>query len=222
MRREAFDGPEWTFELKFDGFRAIADTVNGRILSKRGNRMHRFDALLQWLPADCVLDGEVVALDEAGRPVFTDLMFARRPPIFVAFDVLVDRGADVRALPLARRKAVLKRLAKGARRWIALADGVPGQGRRLFELVAEMDLEGIVAKRLADPYAPGSTTWFKILNRSYSQKEGRSELFARPRLGNASAAPGRSIGRVVSGRASLIDLAVCRNCEAALSFGGQP
>jgi bifunctional non-homologous end joining protein LigD len=101
VRREPFDGPEWTFELKFDGFRAIADTVNGRILSKRGNRMHRFDALLQWLPADCVLDGEVVALDAAGRPVFTDLMFGRRPPIFVAFDVLVDDGEDVRASPLA-------------------------------------------------------------------------------------------------------------------------
>jgi ATP-dependent DNA ligase len=102
--------------------------------------------------------------------VFEDLMFGRRPPIFVAFDVLVARGEDVRALPLARRKAVLRRLAKGARRWIAIADGVPDRGRRLFELVAPMDLEGIFAKRLADPYAPGSTTWFKIPDRSYSQK----------------------------------------------------
>ena len=56
---------------------------------------------------------------------------------------------------------------------------MPGQGRRLFELVAEMDLEGIVPKRLADSLRSGSTTWFKILNRSYSQKEGRSELFER-------------------------------------------
>ena len=101
-RREPFDGPEWTFELKYDGFRAIADTVNGRMLSKRGNRMHRFEALLGLLPADFVLDGEIVALDEAGRPVFADLMFGRRPPIFVAFDVLVARGEDVRTLPLAR------------------------------------------------------------------------------------------------------------------------
>jgi len=99
--------------------------------------------------------------------------------MLVAFDVLVTRGEDVRALPLARRKAVLKRLARGTQRWIALTDGVPGQGRRLFELVGEMHLEGVVAKRLADPYAPGRTTWFKILNRSYSQKEGRPELFER-------------------------------------------
>ena len=88
---------------------AGADTVNGRMLSKRDNRMHRFEALLGSLPADCVLDGEVVALDAAGRPMFADLMFGRRPPILVAFDVLVDRGEDARALPLARRKAVLRR-----------------------------------------------------------------------------------------------------------------
>ena len=113
--------------------------------------------------------------------MFADLMFGRRPPIFVAFDVLVARGEDVRALPLTRRKAVLKRLAKGAQRWIGLADGVPGQGRRLFELVAENDLEGIVAKRLVDPYAPGRTVWWKIPNRAYSQKAGRSELFERSR-----------------------------------------
>jgi ATP-dependent DNA ligase len=99
-------------------------------------------------------------------------MLGRRPPVFVAFDVLVAHGEDVRTLPLARRKAVLKRLAKGAQRWIALADGVPGQGRRLFELVAENDLEGIVAKRLVDPYVPGRTTWWK-------NPEPRSELFER-------------------------------------------
>jgi hypothetical protein len=65
-------------------------------------------------PGRLVLDGEIVALDAAGRPVFADLMFGRRPPIFVAFDVLTARGKDVRTLPLARRKAVLKRLARGA------------------------------------------------------------------------------------------------------------
>jgi ATP-dependent DNA ligase len=54
-----------------------------------------------------------------------------------------------------------------------------GDGRRLFEIVAGMDLEGIVARRLADPYAPGTTIWWKVLNRSYSQNEGRSELFER-------------------------------------------
>ena len=58
IRRQLFDDSQWTFELKFDGFGAIADTVNGRILSKRGNPMHRFETLLAALPADCVLDRE--------------------------------------------------------------------------------------------------------------------------------------------------------------------
>jgi hypothetical protein len=98
---------------------------------------------------------------------------APRHPTYVAFDVLVAEGEDLRALPLVDRKAVLKHLAKGARHWIAVTDGVTGEGRRLFELVTEMDLEGIGAKRLADPYAPASTTWWKVLNRSYFA-EGRA------------------------------------------------
>ena len=77
--------------------------------------MHRFETLLQWLPAGCVLEGGIVALGEAGRPVFADLMLGRRRPIFVAFDALAHRGEDLRPLPLSRCKAVLKRLAKGAR-----------------------------------------------------------------------------------------------------------
>ena len=93
-------------------------------------------------------------------------------------------------MPLSRRKAVLKRLARGARRWIGLTDGLPGQRRRLFELVAGLDLEGIVANRLDDPYAPG-TTWWKIMNRTYSQKVGRSELFERAPTSQANMAEGR-------------------------------
>ena len=132
------------------------------------------------LPADCVLDGEIVAaLDEAGRPVSADLMFGRRRLIFVAFDALAHRGEDLRPLPLSRREAVLKRRAKCARGWIALVVGVSGHGRWLFELVAGNDLEGIVGKRLADTYALGRANWFRILNRRYSQKIGRSEPFER-------------------------------------------
>jgi ATP-dependent DNA ligase len=55
IRREPFDDPQWSFELKFDGFRGIADTVNGRMLSKRGNRMKRFEDLIATLPVGCIL-----------------------------------------------------------------------------------------------------------------------------------------------------------------------
>jgi ATP-dependent DNA ligase len=87
-------------------------------------------------------------------------------------------GEDLHLLPLRDRKAVLAKLAHDARGWMALTDGVVGEGRRLFDLVVSQDLEGIVAKRLQEPYR-SSTKWWKILNRAYSQKEGRSDLFER-------------------------------------------
>jgi bifunctional non-homologous end joining protein LigD len=118
IRREAFDDPEWTFELKFDGFRGLADTVANRMVSKRGNSMKRFEGLLGTPPAGCILDGEIVALDETGRPKFKDLIFARRPPVYLAFDVLTADGDDLRLLPLRDRKAVLAKLADGARGWL--------------------------------------------------------------------------------------------------------
>jgi bifunctional non-homologous end joining protein LigD len=178
MRNQAFDDPAWTFELKYDGFRGIANTIAGRMISRNGNRMLRFQGLLARLPSGCILDGEIAAIDEYGRPRFRDLLFGRHPLVYVAFDVLEAGGEDLRGRPLRERKAVLADLARGAGGWIAITDGVTGEGRRLFELVASQDLEGIVAKRLSDPYVP-ATRWWKILNHDYSQKIGRSELFER-------------------------------------------
>src|SRR5262245_42753996 len=80
-RREPFDDSAWLFDLKLDGFRGMADTIAGRMLSKNGNRMKRYEQLLEVLPAGYVFDGEIVALDEGGRPVFNDLMFGRRAPV---------------------------------------------------------------------------------------------------------------------------------------------
>ncbi len=92
-RPEPFDDPAWIFELKYDGFRGIADTVRGRVFSKRGKHLRRFDALLSALPPGCVFDGEIVAPDRDGRPIFIDVMFNRRPAVFVTFDVLYADGS---------------------------------------------------------------------------------------------------------------------------------
>ena len=70
--------------------------LDGRLLSKQQNRMKRFDPLLETLPHGYVFDGEIVCLDEAGKPVFNDLLFRRREPVYVPFDVLNVEGADVR------------------------------------------------------------------------------------------------------------------------------
>ncbi|HEY2528755.1 MAG TPA: hypothetical protein VGJ20_12545 [Xanthobacteraceae bacterium] len=67
-RAEPFDQADWFFEAKFDGFRAAADTVRGRLISRNGNRMRRFEVVLDRLPKGHVSDGELVVLDDAGRP----------------------------------------------------------------------------------------------------------------------------------------------------------
>ena len=175
VRREPFDDPGWLFELKWDGFRGIADTVNGRMLSKNKNQFRKFDRLLRMLPPGCVFDGEIVALDADGRPLFNNLLFGRGDPVYVAFDILFANGRDVRAEPLTRRKALLKKTL-GKR--TLQSDYIVGESGSLFNCVRTFDLEGIVAKRMTDPYAL-HTKWFKILNREYSQKINRAELFKK-------------------------------------------
>jgi bifunctional non-homologous end joining protein LigD len=180
-RPEPFDHADWLFELKFDGFRAAADTVRGQLVSRDGNRMRRFEGVLDLLPRDCVFDGELVVLDEAGRPQFDELLFGRGRPTYVAFDLLNAAGVDLRWQPLEQRKAALARIGERAKGWIALTHGVVGGGRALYRAVVEADLEGIVAKRLGDPYQPKLARWHKVLNRGYSQRRERAEWFRERR-----------------------------------------
>jgi len=106
---EPFDHPDWLFEAKFDGFRAAAGTVRGQLISRNGNRMKRFENVLALLPQGYVFDGELVDLDDAGRPLFNKLLFGHRHPTYVAFDVLIADGVDLRPLPLRERKARRRR-----------------------------------------------------------------------------------------------------------------
>jgi bifunctional non-homologous end joining protein LigD len=175
VRKEPFDDPAWCFELKLDGFRCLADTNGGRLLSKQKNRMKQFERLLEQLPPGYIFDGEIVCLDEAGKPVFNDLLFRRREPVYIPFDLLNVEGADVRGMSLKDRRAVLDRIVR--RYGMQKSELCFGCGKSLFRAVCEFDLEGIIAKRLDDPYDADRTKWWKILNRDYSPKEGRRELF---------------------------------------------
>ena len=180
-RAQPFDHPDFVFEAKFDGFRAIADTVRGRLISRNGNRMQRFERVLDLLPKGYVFDGELVALDDAGRPLFNELLFGRRRPTYVAFDLLIADGIDLRPLPLKQRKVRLAQLSERAEGWITLTNGVVGDGRALFQAVVDADLEGVIAKHLADAYDPKLVRWYKIINASYSQRRGRAEWFLEHR-----------------------------------------
>jgi bifunctional non-homologous end joining protein LigD len=129
-----------------------------------------------------VLDGEIACVDDAGRPVFRDLLFRRRQCVFIAFDLLFLNGKDLRTLPLIERKTALQKLLRRKRSRILYLDHVESDGRLLFEQIVEMDLEGIVCKRKDSPYKvteKPSRYWIKVKNPRYSQLEGREELFER-------------------------------------------
>jgi bifunctional non-homologous end joining protein LigD len=96
----------------------------------------------------------------------------------VAFDVIWLNGVDLRGLPLTERRRHLQNILPKGSAIISEALSVTGTGHKLFELMCAHDLEGVVAKRLKDTYG-SRARWLKIKNRSYSQNEGRRELFDR-------------------------------------------
>jgi ATP-dependent DNA ligase len=143
--------------------------------------MQRFERVLDLLPKGHVFDGELVVLNDAGRPLFNGLLFGRRHPTYGAFDLLTADGIDLRRCRSGQRKGRLARVGEHAEGWIALTNGIVGEGRALFRAVVDADLEGIVAKRLADAHHPKLTRWYKIINASYSQRRGRAEWFLERR-----------------------------------------
>jgi bifunctional non-homologous end joining protein LigD len=192
-RRSPFDDTDFIFELKYDGFRALAILERGRaqLLSRNGHPFASFSSLAESISDSlpnvrAVIDGEICSLDKRGRPQFKNLMFHRgNPPCFFAFDLLTCDGKDLRLERLTDRKQELRRLlAKIAPPFpVRYTEHVEGSGTALFERVCELDLEGIVAKHKLGNYVTERehSTWFKILNRAYSQKNGREELFERER-----------------------------------------
>lgn len=175
-----FDHPDWVFELKYDGWRALAYVDNGscRLVSRRGNAFKRFADLCAVIaaavPAKAVIDGEIACLDGDGKPQFYELMRRKMAPTFCAFDLLWLNGRDLRALPLLERKRALRRILRLP---LLFVDHIEARGVDLFKAACEQDIEGIVAKLAHGRYEPEATTWVKIKNRAYSQAEGREDFF---------------------------------------------
>ncbi len=180
---QPFDGPEWLFEIKWDGYRAIAFIENGksRLVSRNQNELTARFPELKDLPKfvhakTAILDGEVVALDDEGRASFS-LMQQRTgfraggrrsaanadvPVLYYAFDLLYLDGYDWRKLPLEERK---KKLASILITGDALrySDHYEKQGKALFEMARAKGLEGILAKKRDSIYQERrSTDWLKI------------------------------------------------------------
>ena len=110
-----FDHPYWFYEIKYDGFRALAyiEDSSCQLISRNDFDYSRFKDLMQAIPADidaqdAIVDGEIVVLDDQGESRFYDLMFNRGTPIFAAFDILWLDGEDLRDLQLWERKSILE------------------------------------------------------------------------------------------------------------------
>jgi bifunctional non-homologous end joining protein LigD len=186
-RTAPFDDPNCLFELKYDGFRAVAYVERGttKLVSRKGNTYKRFDELCAGITntlkvKDAIIDGEIVCLDGEGRPRFDWLLHRRHPPSFVAFDLVWLNGRDYRSKPLLERKMALRKLIPATSPFVLYADFVIERGLGLFRGACERDLEGIVGKRKDEPYAD-NVRWVKIKNPGYSQTVGRGEDFERRR-----------------------------------------
>jgi DNA ligase D-like protein (predicted ligase) len=177
-----FDHPDYEFEIKWDGVRALAavDASGWRLWGRRGtDYTPRYPelAVLRRLPAGTVVDGELVVLRQ-GRADFPMLLrrHQRCRPIpagsnhdlavsYVLFDLLVERGCPVLQAPLDERRARLRELlARVAAPGLVYADGIVGQGREFFAHVVAQGHEGVVAKKRRSRYQAGkrSSAWKKI------------------------------------------------------------
>jgi bifunctional non-homologous end joining protein LigD len=179
---EPFDGDGWLFEVKWDGHRCLANLGTATRLTSRTTRdmTGQFPELIdlhrQLAARNAVVDGEIVALDRDGRPSFERMQdrFHRAPeelarnkgrvPVqFIAFDLLWLDGEPLLDLPLTERRARLVEVLVETGD-VRLSQVVQGRGTDFFEQARGLGLEGVVAKRAASPYRPGTRShdWRKI------------------------------------------------------------
>ena len=152
---DPFDREGWLFELKWDGFRAIAET-DGQGAVKLYSRNHN-DFKKRFRPV-------AQALGELGRPTILDGE--------IVFDLLMLDGKDLRQLPLVKRKESLGRLLAGHPRLMEV-EHIDHEGRGMFAGALALGLEGVVAKDAKSPYVEGPRVtwhWQKIKNKDYKRK----------------------------------------------------
>src|SRR5258708_274366 len=175
LRKEKLpEGEEWLYEIKLDGYRAIAFKSAGKIQLRSRNdndfslRYPGIVKALASLPSESVIDGEVVALDDSGKPSFNTLQnygSSQAPVYFYVFDVLVLNGRDVKGEPLiARRKLIEKHIRPELKDPIRYSPELHASLPDLIHSVKAQGLEGLVAKRRDSRYEPGqrSGMWQKM------------------------------------------------------------
>lgn len=181
LTERPFSDPEWLFEIKWDGVRTLTAVRDGKTqMWSRSERdiTHEYPELSDIAKnvdaREAWLDGEIVALDSDGRSDFQKLqlrfgvqrpspkLIEQVPVVYYVFDLLYLDGHDLRNVPLAKRKELLRQVLRGDAR-VRYSDDVREKGNDLFQAATKMNLEGIVAKKISSPYPSGrSSNWLKI------------------------------------------------------------
>jgi bifunctional non-homologous end joining protein LigD len=175
--RDLPQGPEWVYEIKFDGVRALAIKTNDswKLVSRSGNDLTSKYApiadALRALPArEATLDGEVVAVDPEGRPAFQLLqryhaLGVRKPPLlYYVFGLINLEGKDLRGLPLSERKAMAERLTQEVAPAVRFSGSIQADSARVRREMQARGLEGLIAKKEHSRYESGQRTgaWAKF------------------------------------------------------------
>ncbi len=170
---KAFNDPEWLFEIKWDGYRAIAEINKKEILLYSRNNISfvsKYPLIaeaLKKIKHDAIFDGEIVALDENNKPNFQLLQNYEKdsslPLLYYVFDCLNIDGKDIKDIPLIQRKKLLKKIIL-PKSIIKYCDHVMEKGKDFFSAIIQNDLEGMMAKKKDSLYSPGVRTnqWLKI------------------------------------------------------------
>jgi len=165
-------GPEWTYEVKWDGYRTLAvkEGESVRLISRNLNNVSKqypgvVQAVARIRSNRATLDGELVAVDEKGRPSFQALQHRASTPlpvVYYAFDLLNLDGQDLTKRPLEERRKKLVRVV--GKSGVLLSQPLPGSVEQITEALRELGLEGVVAKRRGSRYYPGqrSKDWLKV------------------------------------------------------------
>ncbi len=203
LGNKPFNGEDWIFELKWDGYRAVAEVGSGEVkfysrngLSFAKNYPSIYEDL-QFIKDEMILDGEVVLFNEEGQPDFQKLQLysenSHLPIIYYVFDILNYQGKDVTDLPLLERKALLqKSLPKSD--LIRYCDHIEEEGEAFFEQIVAKNMEGMIAKRKDSIYHIGkrSNDWLKV--KHHNTEEVVIVGFTEPRGGR------KHFGALVLGR----------------------
>ncbi len=221
-----FAGPEWLFEVKWDGVRALACIRDGtaQLWSRSQRQITGEYPELAELPG-CIkateawLDGEIVVLDREGRSDFqrlqlrfgvrhpTEKLINESPAVYYLFDLLYLDGHDLRNAPLIDRKNLLRRILREDK-IIRYSDHIPEKGIELFQAAAQRELEGIIAKKALSAYPTGrGTDWLKVkldqeldaVVGGWTDPRGSREYFGALLLGLYQGEALRYIGSVGSG-----------------------